>query len=258
LEKRVNSLAEALALGRREHVALVGAGGKTTLLFALAEELQKTGKLVLTSTTTKLWHREALRAPCLLFTEKAPSWQSKLDEVFGRGAYAFLAQALLESGKVQGIAPSFADDIYGEGSMDYLLLEADGAAGHPVKAPSDREPVIPASVTMVVAMLGLEGLGKGMDPEVVFRMDVVQKLTGLAPGERLTAEALSALFLDPRGLFKGAPIWARKTVFLNKLDLIKDERETETLAHNILEKAGGKIDQVVRGSLKTGFYSVLR
>jgi len=106
--------------------------------------------------------------------------------------------------------------------------------------------------------LGLEGLGKGMDPEVVFRMDVVQKLTGLAPGDRLTADALSALFLDPRGLFKRTPASARKTVFLNKLDLIENEREAETLAQTILERAGGKIDQVVRGSLKTSFYSVIR
>ena len=257
MEKRVDSLAEALTLRPREHVALVGAGGKTTLLLALAEELQRAGKRVLVSTTTKLWHQEALSAASLLFVEKDVSWQAKLDASLKRRAYVFLAQTLLDSGKVQGIAPSLADDLYEKGIMDYLLLEADGAAGHPVKAPSDREPVIPGTATKVVAMLGIDALGKRMEPEVVFRMEEVQKLTGLAPGERLTASALSVLFCHAKGLFKGTPSSARRFVFLNKLDLIRDEKEAETLARIIMERAGGNIDQVVCSSLKQGTCRVI-
>ncbi|MEJ2725514.1 MAG: selenium cofactor biosynthesis protein YqeC [Deltaproteobacteria bacterium] len=250
MEERVGSLAEALGLGRREHVALVGAGGKTTLLFALAEELQRSGKRVLASTTTKLWHQEALSAASLLLVEEEVSWEVKLDTLLEQRESVFLAQSLLDSGKVQGIAPSLADDLYRKGIMDYLLLEADGAAGHAVKAPSEREPVIPGSATKVVAMLGLEALGKRMEPEVVFRMEEFQKLTGLAPGEMLTTSALSGLFSDPGGLFKGTPNSAGRVAFLNKLDLIRDDKEAERLAFTIMERSRGEIDRVVRGSLK--------
>jgi len=254
LEKTVHKLAEALGLRPREHVALVGAGGKTTLLFALAVELQRAGKRVLVSTTTKLWHREALRFPYLLFAEAEPDWLGKLEERLQQNAGLFLAKTLLDSGKVQGIAPSHADDLYAKGGMDYLLLEADGAAGHPVKAPSDREPVIPNSATKVVAMLGLEALGKRLEPEVAFRMEAVQRVTGLAPGERLTASALCRLFCDAEGLFKGTPQSAVKVVFLNKLDLIKDQEEATTLGRLIMERAGGNIERVVCGSLKQGSF----
>jgi probable selenium-dependent hydroxylase accessory protein YqeC len=254
LEKKVHRLAEALALGPREHVAIVGAGGKTTLLFALAEELQRTGKRVLVSTTTKLWHREALGASDLLFVDQGPEWLDKLEEGLKKKACLFLAQTLLDSGKVQGIAPSHADDLYAKGIMDYLILEADGAAGHPVKAPTDREPVIPNSATKVVAMLGLEALGKRLEPEVAFRMEAVQRVTGLAQGERLTGSALCHLFCDAQGLFKGTPRSAVRLGFLNKLDLIRDEKEAISLARLIVERAGGKVERVVFGSLKRGSF----
>jgi len=66
--KSVSNLFSALDLGSRELVALVGGGGKTSLLFALAEELHQGKKLVVTSTTTKVRHREAQRSPCIVFT----------------------------------------------------------------------------------------------------------------------------------------------------------------------------------------------
>ncbi len=56
-------LISALGLGPREHIAIVGGGGKTSLCFALAEELLRTGTRVITTTTTKVWHKEANRAP---------------------------------------------------------------------------------------------------------------------------------------------------------------------------------------------------
>jgi probable selenium-dependent hydroxylase accessory protein YqeC len=257
LEKRIHSLAEALALGAREHVALVGAGGKTTLLFALADELQRAGKRVLISTTTKLWHREALRASCLLLADEEPDWPGKLEEALKKKACLFLARRVLESRKVQGIAPSHADDLYAKGVMDYLLVEADGAAGHPVKAPSEREPVIPGSTTKVVAMLGLEALGKPLEPGLAFRMEAVQRVTGLAPGERLSSPALCRLFCEAEGLFKGTPRSAVRMVFLNKLDLIQDEKGATSLARLIMEQAGENIERVVCGSLKQGSFMAL-
>ncbi|MEE9419300.1 MAG: hypothetical protein V3W43_07465, partial [Desulfatiglandaceae bacterium] len=64
MEESISDLADALALEPREHLSFVGGGGKTTLMFSLAHELRQKGKQVITSTTTKIWHHEALSSDC--------------------------------------------------------------------------------------------------------------------------------------------------------------------------------------------------
>lgn len=255
--RSVRGLVSALDLDSRELIALVGGGGKTSLLFALADELLRAGKKVVTTTTTKIWHREALRSPCIVFTRSAPSWRKRLMAGLQTHGQVFLAGDPLDSGKVDGIGPSLVNDIYQEGEIDYIIVEADGAAGCPVKAPAEHEPVIPASTTMVVAMLGLEAIGEPMSPEVVFRADLFAKLTGTEPEQRITPAVLSGLFLKPEGLFKGGPPGVRKMVFLNKRDLLTEGLKAEKLAGLVLENESNKVDQVVIGSILEGTYSVL-
>jgi len=223
-------------------------------MFALAEEVQGAGKRVITSTTTKVWHREALRAPRVLFLQADPFWNVRVKEGLDKEGHVFLADRLLDSGKVQGVSPSVADALYLDLDLDYLLVEADGAAGHPVKAPSPHEPVIAASATGVVAMMGLEVMGRPMEPEAVFRPDAFRRLTGIELGQRLTPAALVTLFLHPEGLFRGAPGSARKIVFLNKADLVSDEGEARELGRLILEGSLGSVERVVMGSTQRGKY----
>lgn len=257
MEQSHSTLVEALKLGPREHIALVGGGGKTTLMFALAEELKQAGQRLVTSCTTKLWHREACSANSVFFTEKDSAWRAKIGEVFKAGGYVFLARDLLQTGKVQGISPSLADAVYRDIAIDYLILEADGAAGHPVKAPSEHEPVIPLTATKVIAMLGLEVLGRRLGPEIAFRINLVSKLTGVSPGEILAPSALARLFLNPEGLFKGSPAAAERIVFLNKLDLLKEKNIAKELVSAILEKDQGKIGHIVIGSIRQGIYETM-
>ncbi len=258
MEKTVHNLTAALGLEAREHVALVGGGGKTELMFVLAEELRLAKKRVLTSTTTKIWHTQARNSPYVGFVQSHPTWRDELSKELNARGHAFLAHSLLESGKVQGINPSLADELYQDKEVDYLIVEADGSAGHPVKAPAEHEPVIPPSSTKVIAMLGLEALGQELSPETVFRMDLFCKLAKIEERERLSASVLSTLFLHPEGLFKGTPISANRVAFLNKLDLLSDEQETRNLADLILGERDSQVHRVVIGSIQESIYKIVR
>jgi len=54
-----NSLKEAFSIRKGEVISLVGAGGKSSLMQALADELAATGGTVITTTTTKIFDWQA-------------------------------------------------------------------------------------------------------------------------------------------------------------------------------------------------------
>ena len=167
-----------------------------------------------------------------------------------------MGRSILDSGKVEGISPFLADEVYQDSEVHYLIVEADGSAGHPLKAPAEHEPVIPSSVTMVVAMMGLEAMSARLDERTAFRVEQVKRVTGLDTGELLTPDALAKVFLHPAGLFKGTPDSAKRVVLLNKADLIKDEKNATELADILLADPMKKIDRVVLGSIKRRVYQI--
>jgi probable selenium-dependent hydroxylase accessory protein YqeC len=167
-----------------------------------------------------------------------------------------VGRSILDSGKIEGISASLADKIFHDSNVQYLIVEADGSAGHPLKAPAEHEPVIPSSVTMVVAMMGLEAVSARLDEAIAFRVEQVKRITELKNGGLLTPKAVAKLFLNPVGVFKGAPEGARRVVLLNKADLIRDERDAVELMDTLLAEPMKKIDRVVLGSLKEGVYKI--
>lgn len=243
---------EALGLGPREHVAVIGGGGKTTLCFALARGLLGAGKRVIATTTTHVWQKEAERAPCVIFWPPDSLSVNRLKECLDEKGLVFVAEALLDSGKVKGISPERADALFQDLDVDDVIVEADGAAGRPVKAPAAHEPVIPSSATLVIALMGLETLGMPVLPETIFRLDLFTGLSGLDVGDMLTPKAAAPLFQSPRGLFKGTPKRARKVVWLNKSDRLRSDEDVVDLARRLLQSTMPSIERVIVGSLLKG------
>lgn len=250
------NLIDALALGPREHIVLVGAGGKTTLLLALTRELAAAGEKVVAGTTTKVWLSEASQIESVRLIDREPFWRENLIRDLEARRAVFLGQKSLESGKVQGVDPSLLDGLFLEENADYVVVEADGSAGHPVKAPLPHEPVIPCSATMVLAVIGLEALGSSLTPDVVFRADVFEKITGTRGGEAITSRCLYRLIGHPEGSFKGTPESSRKVVFLNKADVAPDREEIEELIRLILTGGDLQVERVLVGSLMKGSWEV--
>jgi probable selenium-dependent hydroxylase accessory protein YqeC len=246
------NLLEVLGLVEREHLAIVGAGGKTTLLLSLAKNIRE-NKVVI-STTTKIHYDEARQALRPIINLQQPDWKEILKKRLDLENQAVLVKQIIKSGKVSGISPSLADEIFRDQKVGYLLLEADGAAGRPIKAPSENEPVIPSSVTKVVAMMGLDVINQPFNQEKVFREKEFQRITGISRGEKLIPKKIFQLFIDPRGLFKGTPPSAKKIVFLNRLDLLSNKRQAFALAELIANKKRRSIDRIIIGSLKNNEY----
>ena len=245
------SLSEALGLKAREMISLTGAGGKTTLLFRLARELSLEGKKVITTTTTKILEPSEDETPHLFVSGDEKRIKDFVGRHLDEYGHITLAKERIGGGKLRGISPELADSLWNLYDIDVLIIEADGAAGRPVKAPREGEPVIPSSTTLVVAVLGLDGVGKELNDQNVFQANRVSKLTGIPEGEKMTEEGMALLMTHPEGLFKGAPNSSRLAAFLNKVDIPDGLNRGRRIARIIFEKGYPGIERVISGQLKS-------
>jgi probable selenium-dependent hydroxylase accessory protein YqeC len=248
--KEVRSLIESLNLNEREMISLVGAGGKTTLMFRLARELSLAGKRVVTTTTTKILEPSPGETAFLSINSDEEDLKQFVLQRLDQYAHITLARERLESGKLKGVSSSLVNDLWSSHAIDTMIIEADGAAGHPLKAPREGEPVIPSHTTLVVAVLGVDGLGMALSDKNVFQAERVSKLTGIPIGKKITGEAMAILMTHPEGIFKGAPSASRVVAFINKVDIQDGMVKGEEIAQKIFEKKHPQIERVVLGELK--------
>ena len=82
-------------------------------------------------------------------------------------------------------------------SADYVLVEADGSRGLPLKAPASHEPVIRSETDGVLGCIGLSAIGRPAG-EVLFR----RELLGISPEEPVTEELAVKILSSEEGTKK--------------------------------------------------------
>ncbi|MBM3134653.1 MAG: molybdenum cofactor cytidylyltransferase [Chloroflexi bacterium] len=202
-------LREALAIGHKEVVALVGAGGKTTLLYRLASGLAAAGWRVVVTTTTRLREPAAGQVPALLLAADADDLLRRLPDLLSTHGWVLVAagatRRLPSTGghKLVGLPPDWVGRLAAQPEVDAVLVEADGARGRSVKAPAAYEPVIPASTTLLIPVLGADAVGRPLTSAIAHRPRRVAALLGVKLRAPLTPDLLGALLVHPQGGLKG-------------------------------------------------------
>ncbi|MCI8525020.1 MAG: putative selenium-dependent hydroxylase accessory protein YqeC [Oscillospiraceae bacterium] len=164
-------------------IAMIGSGGKTTLAHRLAAALP--GRVIF-CTTTRIFPSDTLPNAA-----DAAQLRRLLDE---RRAVCFGTPA--EHGKLS--APPLPPEALRR-LADYILVEADGSAGLPLKAHLAHEPVIPAGSDRVLAVVGASGFGVPIQ-SAAHRSDRFAALAGTSP-EALATPAHIAAVLRQEGGF---------------------------------------------------------
>jgi probable selenium-dependent hydroxylase accessory protein YqeC len=241
-------LLDCLAIDLRTRViALVGAGGKTSLLYALAREMVERGRSVVTTTTTKIYPPKPDESPHLLLLEHDPHLAS-LPAYLAKFSHVTVADRTdTVTGKLRGVTDDAIDTC--TAAAQWIVVEADGAAGHPVKAPAAWEPVLPTRTDLVIVVVGLDCLGRPAREDSVFRLPEFCKVTGLAEGEAVTPEALARLVTHPQGGMKEVREGVRVIPFLTKIDLVSSTMPEKT-ARSIVRASAGRIHLVAAGTLR--------
>lgn len=181
--------------------SFVGGGGKTSSMLALGAELAERGNRVIMTTTTRIF----------------PFHQPLAENLSCIGE-------MKEGGKLGPVANP--DEL--KKQCDFLLIEADGSRGLPLKAPAAHEPVITEGTGLVIAVMGLTGIGKPI-AEVCHRPELVCALLGMRPDDWMTPAAAAMLFMSRNGLRKQTNN-RRFAVILNQADGVKEQEAGHRIA----------------------------
>lgn len=159
--------------------SVVGSGGKTTLLRALAEELVACGRSVILTTTTHILPFEGIE---LVSSPDEASLTRALDR-----AHVACVGTFGENGKF-GPSPLPVERL-GE-LADHVLIEADGSKRLPLKAHAPYEPVVPGCSVRCVLVLGASGFSHPVG-ETVHRTELFCARAGCVPDDIATPELVA-------------------------------------------------------------------
>lgn len=206
-------------------ICAVGAGGKTSLLYTLAEEYRQKGKRVLLTTTTKMYLPEQNG----ILDGTAEEIKEKLE----KDGFA-VAGSIFSKEKMGPLPQTVFDAVFS--FADMVLVEADGSRRMPLKMPRQGEPVLPEMCDFLVTVAGLSALGQPWE-KVCHRFALVSSMFSgktVAEGDifHLLQAGYGALWDEIQG-----------RVFLNQADVVGWDRAERIAADFSVPCAWGSLQQ---------------
>lgn len=235
-----------------ECVAVVGAGGKTTLCWMLVQALAQRGERAIFTTTTRIRQPAPGAFDALLLGDinattqelTKTSWRTACiaagidgerdDTPLPNSTMPVVHTKL--TGYTATEISTLHTSITNLQSPISLVIEADGARGLLLKAPAEYEPVIPACATTVCVVANLDALGQPLDERVAHRPERIATLTGTKLGDLITPEMIVTLLSHPQGGCKGIPPGAYSIAVLTHRSARPVQSAAESIRVQLVER----------------------
>lgn len=212
--------------------AIVGAGGKTTVLERLGVYGKKGNRPVMVSSTVPMdgehvEHVEPFDVICTADLEKGEAFcASRIDE--GRVPAWFFG--IDESDRYVGLPVPVLLQLKQHHPGWYIVIEADDARKKWLKAPKVGELAIPEGCDTVIGVLNLQMLGHALTGDRVEGVETAAAIMGRREGAIVTPALLAKLITHPLGMFRG--VEGRRILFCTGYNAVQ-HRMTEALLDDL-------------------------
>jgi probable selenium-dependent hydroxylase accessory protein YqeC len=209
-------------------VCAVGAGGKKSTLFALADRLDRP---VVTA---------SVRIP--IFDDRVAAVRVTEDPVGAiedadAGDWPLgLVPERDRSDRYLGYDADVVAEI-ADAAPGATLVKADGARLREFKAPGDREPQVPSNADVVVPIASAHAVGEPLTEELVHRPAEVAAITGREVGDEIQPADVATVLASPAGGLKSVPGGATAIPVVNKVDDEADADAARAVAREIRHRA---------------------
>jgi probable selenium-dependent hydroxylase accessory protein YqeC len=197
------------------------------VLFRLGDELAAAGRRVVLTTTTKMGRFQ-------ITDSSNVCWSADTECVIN--ALGTPGPVMLLTGgddhKVTGPSPETIDHLFATSATDYIIVEADGSHGRPLKAPAAHEPVVPEATTTMLILMGIDAVGHRLD-RIAHRVEVATHFTGLAPHHVVTPQDCALILSHPEGALRVSPPHCRVVVGITKITTKSDSVAAAAVARHL-------------------------
>ncbi|GHU27507.1 hydroxylase accessory protein YqeC [Spirochaetia bacterium] len=228
-------------------LTVIGSGGKTSLIWHLAQHLSRGRSIrILVTPTTKML---------------VPPSATGFYDHYCNGSPRETKNGITLAGifnektcKLESLPLEMLEHIVPE--YDLVLIEGDGSRGLPLKAWADGEPVIPLFTTITVGMIPLWPLGMAVSESIVHRLPLFSLLSGAQEGEPIKLEHLVRVITgtpNVKGLFAAAH--GRKILFLNQVEDSKILEQAQELLSLLSKDVRAGFAALIAGSVQQNIIS---
>lgn len=194
--------------------AITGSGGKTSLMFYLAEELSKIGKVLIT-TTTKIFVPDKNQYENLFLINENKKTK-------GTGKNIDILGEKIENGKI--ISPLEKNILFLKQNYDYIIYEADGSKQKSMKFWRDDEPCILSCTDKIIGVANIKVLGQSFSEENIHRFNMYTNSNKFI-SEKIISKEIFKDYLINGKFFQNSSKKMKKILFLNGV-----EKENEIIS----------------------------
>ena len=159
-------MTELFNIKKGDIISITGAGGKTSLMFHLANKLKKSGT-VLVATTTKIFKPEIKENNSFIFI-----YPEEIEFLSPQDNFIHIFCSKIENNKI--CETSFYDLNKLKNHFDYILIEADGSSNKALKGWRENEPRIYPHTTKTIAIVDITALNKEKNENNIHRFELFQ------------------------------------------------------------------------------------
>jgi len=192
-------------------VAILGGGGKTSLLHRLGNDYSQFFPRVLMTSLT-LSGRDHENGMVYLDEAGLDGWSRYFEE---RNPVCVMRK-VVNKRKLEGVT---VEELRAMKQLaDLTLFECDGARNLPLKAHNDRDPEVPEWATHVIILIGADAVGETLAGGKIHRPDIFKERWQVGVDEPLSAEKIAEVVTTKKGYLTKVPDHFEPIYLVNKAD----------------------------------------
>lgn len=212
---------EKFKIKKGDIITVTGAGGKTSLIYLLSEELSKKGKVLIT-TTTKIYLPPKEKFESLEMIEERI-------KLFGDNKNIFVIGERILGNKIIGVDYQEIEKL--KEKFDYILIEGDGAKEKILKDWNEGEPCIFPVSTKVIGVINLNILDIEIAEKNIHRFEIFKKNYSEYLGKKLDLNFLIKFILKGKFFYKN--LESEKYIFFNEVNTVERKEIVEKIKERL-------------------------